>query len=1017
MSRIISKAESFETAFEVFQQINFSAFDFVTVKESMIEYIKIYFPEDFNDYIESSEFIAILELFAYMAELVAYRLDINAHENFITQAQRKESVLRLAKLISYKASRNIPARGFVKINSVRTTEAVFDTDGNNLANTQVRWNDPNNINWKNQFIQIINRILEQPFGSVSPEDRIQVEDIIFELYQLENVPTVTGVQPFSVRVSGITVAMELVPTALDEESGPIERHPERSAPFALVFSNDGLGDGSNTTGFLMLTKQGTLNIQTASFDGVTPNQTFDISNVGINNIDVYLNNIDADTGQLLTAEGRWQEIDTVFAENIAFNTVNNRNKFETETLDEDGVRVIFGDGQFANIPSGTFDFWHRISLQDPVVVPQNTVASVSTTFNYLDISGNVQTMTFTYSLINTLQNAAASETIDHIRRTAPSTYFSQDRMVSAEDYNTFPLQDPSIAKLRAVNRTFAGDSKFIPWHDPSETYENVKIFGNDLLLYYDQGQGTQTITETVTTEQLLDSFIEPILATADFTLSVVAQGVTPENVRRVFEPAERTAILAALDAAVLAAPTTVSLYYTFEPVAAPSFDGWEVTADPIGDNIPIADPSTNAILWEPSNLSTFLGTWSAAATYVTGDIVYHSIPGPFSYYIAISGSGPTATTPDAAPADWDRYEPQGVIEATIGANGQWSVTRQSTQIIGESTSTRFWNTNDGNQIVTFDSLLTNLDNLVILNANLNPEFVAPVGAGGILPGNLTFDILQQANDPITGLPDINRLILSPQDTNDDAVPDFDVDVDGDGGVDINLNEIIAPDRDSALDPSLVGGAVDGTTPFNFAWFHFTPRFNLVDPAASNIIDMFILTQGFVDNVADWVAGDITIEPVAPTPLELRISFGELLQKKMISDTVVFRTGLLRLLFGDKAEPELRGQLKVIKSTNSVLTDNRIKTEIVDVVNEFFSIDLWEFGETFFFTELSAAIHQRLPADIASVVIVPTFTDNQFGDLFQVEIREDEVVQPDVTVDDIIIVQFYTDENLRLEPGS
>ena len=81
-------------------------------------------------------------------------------------------------------------------------------------------------------------------------------------------------------------------------------------------------------------------------------------------------------------------------------------------------------------------------------------------------------MTFTYSLINNLVNAAATETIDHIRRTAPSTYFSQDRMVSGEDYNTFPLQDTSIAKLRAVNRTFAGDSKFIAWHDPSESEED-----------------------------------------------------------------------------------------------------------------------------------------------------------------------------------------------------------------------------------------------------------------------------------------------------------------------------------------------------------------------------------------------------------------------------------------------------------------------------------------------------------------------------------------------------------------
>ena len=98
MARTISRAEAFETAHEVFSQVNFNSFDYGTIKQSLLDYVKLYFPEDFNDYIESSEFIAILELFAYVGELLAYRVDLNAHENFITTAQRKESILRLAKI-------------------------------------------------------------------------------------------------------------------------------------------------------------------------------------------------------------------------------------------------------------------------------------------------------------------------------------------------------------------------------------------------------------------------------------------------------------------------------------------------------------------------------------------------------------------------------------------------------------------------------------------------------------------------------------------------------------------------------------------------------------------------------------------------------------------------------------------------------------------------------------------------------------------------------------------------------
>ena len=122
MSRLISRAESWERVYTAFQNINFAAFDFNTIKQSLLDYVKLHFPETFNDFIETSEFIAIVEIFSYIAELLAYRIDVSAHENFITVAQRKDSILRLAKFISYKPSRPIPARGLVKITSVSTTE-------------------------------------------------------------------------------------------------------------------------------------------------------------------------------------------------------------------------------------------------------------------------------------------------------------------------------------------------------------------------------------------------------------------------------------------------------------------------------------------------------------------------------------------------------------------------------------------------------------------------------------------------------------------------------------------------------------------------------------------------------------------------------------------------------------------------------------------------------------------------------------------------------------------------------
>jgi len=236
MARNISRAEAWERAHEVFTQINFNAFDYNTIKESLLDYMKLYYPEDFNDYIESSEFIALVELFSYVGELLAYRLDLNAHENFITTAQRKESVLRLAKLISYKASRNIPARGLVKMTSIQTSEAVFDSAGRNLSGRKIIWNDNNNADWKEQFLLVLNRVLEQPFGTVTPNERVQIDDVLFELYTLNNNPLSTtgkSTLAYNAVVSNESYPMELVPTQL-EASGPEEKRPEVNGKFTIT---------------------------------------------------------------------------------------------------------------------------------------------------------------------------------------------------------------------------------------------------------------------------------------------------------------------------------------------------------------------------------------------------------------------------------------------------------------------------------------------------------------------------------------------------------------------------------------------------------------------------------------------------------------------------------------------------------------------------------------------------------------------------------------------------------------
>ena len=92
-------AEDWRKIYTAFQQADFKSYDFETIRRTMVAYLRENYPDDFNDYIESSEYVALLDLIAYIAQSLSFRVDLNARENFLETAERRNSVLRLARLI------------------------------------------------------------------------------------------------------------------------------------------------------------------------------------------------------------------------------------------------------------------------------------------------------------------------------------------------------------------------------------------------------------------------------------------------------------------------------------------------------------------------------------------------------------------------------------------------------------------------------------------------------------------------------------------------------------------------------------------------------------------------------------------------------------------------------------------------------------------------------------------------------------------------------------------------------
>jgi hypothetical protein len=152
-------SENWTAVYTAFTNVSLKAYDFDNIREALLTYVRDMYPDKFNDYVASSEFIAILDLVAYFGHSLAFRLDMSSRENFLDTAERRESILRLAKMLGYNKTRPINSRGFMKIVSVSTNQPLTDATGNSLRNKEISWNDSNSVDWYDNFVSVLNAAL------------------------------------------------------------------------------------------------------------------------------------------------------------------------------------------------------------------------------------------------------------------------------------------------------------------------------------------------------------------------------------------------------------------------------------------------------------------------------------------------------------------------------------------------------------------------------------------------------------------------------------------------------------------------------------------------------------------------------------------------------------------------------------------------------------------------------------------------------------------------------------------
>jgi len=1106
-------AEDWKRVYQSFRNADFQSYDFDNLRRTMINYLRENYPEDFNDYVESSEYLALIDLIAFLGQNIAFRIDLNARENYLELAERRESVLRLARLLSYNPKRNQAANGLLKIESVSTSEDIVDSNNVNLSGQTIIWNDPSNPDWYEQFVKVLNAALPANGTFGRPIKKDIVNGVPTDQYRMLSTNTEIPVYGFQKAIDGRSVRFEIVST--DVVDGVIEEEaPFPGNNFAFLYRDDGRGPASSNTGFFSHFRQGTIDEGVFNINNPSTNQVVAIDAVNINNKDVWLYKLDSFGNE----NELWSKVESVEGNNVIYNSLNKniRNIYSVLTRVDDRISLIFSDGVFGNLPKGAFRVYYRTSRNETMVANPDDMRGISVNIPYLTKSGKVETLSIQYELKYRVDNASVSETNASIKANAPSTYYTQNRMVTAEDYQIGPLGvSQEIIKAKSVNRTASGISRYFDLIDATGKYSKTNLFGVDGAIYkeYLTPKASFTFVTRTDVEGAIVNTIEPILSDKKVRnyyydkfpkISVSDLGVkwtqssTATNLSTGYFT-NREGLKSQLGTytssilSLIVPGTLVKFlppegeYFLPDGTSAPGIQGqknvteyrWAKIESVDADGTVVADDGTGPVFLNdiiPSN-SRLVEIRPAISYELESDVITQVIDQIFAYKtfglrfdrnkqawrlvtennLNVANDFSIGKTGDVTNQQLDAS--WLLLFETDGE--KYTITYRAMRYIFESDKEiRFY-------FDSSDKIYNNLtgkiikDKIKVMSINTIPDDTVPFTV------DFDWEVTEEYRDP-EGYVDSKKIQVTFFDNDDDGVVDDPeifaeivaettnplekyvfqekyittdgvedynyVSKDDIGVIVLQTKENLAPFSsyddgqlfyyvDEGIFETLnkTFGTLSVTTNYRarigrdnlkFQYIHAADYSARIDPSASNIIDTYLLTKTYDTAFRLWLSGQGT-KPLPPSTDSLFLSYGTEINKiKSLSDEVIYHPVKYKILFGDKSSVDLQATFKIVKNPDLVLNDNDVKSRVIAAIDEFFALENWDFGDKFYFSELSNYVMSQLAPDLVTFIMVPDQETQSFGSLFEIKSESDEIFISGATVDNIEIIDAITASRLK-----
>jgi len=416
--------------------IKYTGRDFEKIKEDLVNYAKVYYPETYKDFNKASFGALLFDMVAYVGDVLSFYLDYQVNETFIDTAIETKNIIKLAKQMGFKYPGSFSTSGicafYVEVPASNGTPVTAQIPTLNKGTTLISQGGVNFI--LNEDVDFNNSDVEVVVAEVNTDGQ----------------PTSFAMKAYGEVISGKTET-EVITVGSYEKFKKITLAADNVVEIISVHDVEG-NEYFEVEHLSQNTIYKSIRNRTSAESERTP---YILREMIVPRRFVVEHTVNGDT-ILQFGHGSAEELkNKKFPDpSSAIIQLHGKDYFTDESFDP---AVLMKTDKFGVVPpAGDLTIVYRVNTTDDVNAPVNSITTVSSpilSFKSSDVSDAAKTsIAASLEADNEEPILGKSETIDadEIRTRALDAYAAQNRAVTKQDYLSLVYRMP--AKFGSIKR-------------------------------------------------------------------------------------------------------------------------------------------------------------------------------------------------------------------------------------------------------------------------------------------------------------------------------------------------------------------------------------------------------------------------------------------------------------------------------------------------------------------------------------------------------------------------------------